>query len=68
MKEENEGGITYKKFCEIVKDPNELRLLYEWTYIYQIHKYRRLTIPQFQNEYDKLADSIYEWVFDDNSN
>jgi Molecular chaperone, HSP90 family len=68
MKEENEGGITYKKFCEIVKDPNELRLLYEWTYIYQIHKDRRLTIPQIQNEYDKLADSIYEWVFDDNSN
>lgn len=66
MQEMEDGGITDKKYSEIVKNSDELRLIYEWIYHYQADKGERLSLRQIQEAYDKFVDDIYKWIFGKN--
>lgn len=64
MREKEKGIVTKEKYDKIVKDKEAAGLLIDWTYCWQIASGEaRLEKSKIWENYIKLLDSVYEWIF-----
>lgn len=60
---ERNGAMSKKKYDEIVRKEEELKLLIEWTYCYQDKGMIKLKRPEIWKQYLKILDLLYNEYF-----